>query len=133
MCAKGRRCAEAQLLCSSRRGRGPEDLEAPRESRSAATEKRKALVRLTLRSATLAYGVSALGESPPTAAVYGPHATPAPVFLKRNAKSRMKPGSRPNPKPSRSPNNAMERSRILVTDHAVACSAPSIRLAHLGR
>ena len=31
------------------------------------------------------------------------------------------------------PNNAMERSRILVTDRAYARSAPSIRLAHLGR
>lgn len=31
------------------------------------------------------------------------------------------------------PNNAMERSRILVTDRAFARSAPSIRLAHLGR
>src|SRR5687767_5252417 len=31
------------------------------------------------------------------------------------------------------PNNAMERSRILVTDCAGAHSAPSIRLAHLGR
>ncbi len=31
------------------------------------------------------------------------------------------------------PNNAMERSQILVTDRAGARSAPSIRLAHLGR
>jgi len=31
------------------------------------------------------------------------------------------------------PNKAMERSRILVTDRAIARSAPSIRLAHLGR
>ncbi len=31
------------------------------------------------------------------------------------------------------PNNAMERSQILVTDRANARSAPSIRLAHLGR
>jgi hypothetical protein len=31
------------------------------------------------------------------------------------------------------PNKAMERSRILVTDRAFARSAPSIRLAHLGR
>jgi hypothetical protein len=31
------------------------------------------------------------------------------------------------------PNKAMERSRILVTDRACARSAPSIRLAHLGR
>ena len=31
------------------------------------------------------------------------------------------------------PNHAMERSRILVTDRAYARSAPSIRLAHLGR
>jgi hypothetical protein len=31
------------------------------------------------------------------------------------------------------PNNAMERSRILVTDRAGARSAPSIRLAHLRR
>jgi uncharacterized membrane protein YhdT len=31
------------------------------------------------------------------------------------------------------PNNAMERSRILVTDRANARSAPSIRLAHLRR
>lgn len=31
------------------------------------------------------------------------------------------------------PNKAMERSRILVTDRAGARSAPSIRLAHLGR
>ena len=30
-------------------------------------------------------------------------------------------------------NNAMERSRILVTDRADARSAPSNRLAHLGR
>ncbi len=33
----------------------------------------------------------------------------------------------------RAPNNAIERSRILVTDRAIARSAPSIRLAHLGR
>ncbi len=32
-----------------------------------------------------------------------------------------------------SPNKAMERSRILVTDRAGARSAPSIRLAHLRR
>ena len=31
------------------------------------------------------------------------------------------------------PNNAMERSRLLVTDHASACSAQSNRLAHLER
>jgi hypothetical protein len=31
------------------------------------------------------------------------------------------------------PNNAMERSRILVTDRAIARSAPSIRPAHLRR
>jgi hypothetical protein len=31
------------------------------------------------------------------------------------------------------PNNAMERSQILVTDRADARSAPSIRLAHLRR
>jgi hypothetical protein len=34
---------------------------------------------------------------------------------------------------TRSPNNAMERSRILVTVRAYARPAPSIRLAHLGR
>jgi hypothetical protein len=34
---------------------------------------------------------------------------------------------------TRSPNKAMERSRLLVTDHAIACSAPSSRLAHLRR
>jgi hypothetical protein len=33
----------------------------------------------------------------------------------------------------KTPNKAMERSRILVTDRADARSAPSIRLAHLGR
>jgi hypothetical protein len=31
------------------------------------------------------------------------------------------------------PNKAVERSRLLVTDHAFACSAPSNRLAHLER
>jgi len=31
------------------------------------------------------------------------------------------------------PNKAMEPIRIAVTDHAFACSAPSIRMAHLGR
>jgi hypothetical protein len=36
-------------------------------------------------------------------------------------------------KETNEPNNAMERSRILVTDRASARSAPSIRLAHLGR
>jgi len=34
---------------------------------------------------------------------------------------------------TRSPNHAMERSRLLVTDRAIARSAPSSRLAHLGR
>ena len=34
---------------------------------------------------------------------------------------------------TRSPNKAMVRSRILVTDRAGARSAPSIRLAHLRR
>src|SRR5690606_6504618 len=29
------------------------------------------------------------------------------------------------------PNKAMELMRMLVTDHAFACSAPSIRIAHL--
>ena len=31
------------------------------------------------------------------------------------------------------PNKAMEPSRVAVTDHAGACSAPATRLAHLGR
>jgi hypothetical protein len=31
------------------------------------------------------------------------------------------------------PNEAVERSRLLVADHAFACSAPSNRLAHLER
>ena len=31
------------------------------------------------------------------------------------------------------PNKAMERSRLLVTEPALAGSAPSNRLAHLGR
>ncbi len=31
------------------------------------------------------------------------------------------------------PNNAMERSRVAVTDRADARSAPATRLAHLGR
>jgi hypothetical protein len=34
---------------------------------------------------------------------------------------------------TRSPNKAMERSRLLVTDRAIARSAPSSRLAHLAR
>ena len=34
---------------------------------------------------------------------------------------------------NQAPNNAMERSRMLVTDRAFARSAPSIRLAHLER
>ncbi len=37
-----------------------------------------------------------------------------------------------NRKPTE-PNNAMERGQILVTDRAIARSAPSIRLAHLDR
>ena len=38
-----------------------------------------------------------------------------------------------NQKKKTEPNNAMERSRILVTDRAYARSAPSIRLTHLER
>ena len=44
--------------------------------------------------------------------------------------SRMK---REHQKEKLTPNKAMERSRVAVTDHADACSAPATRLAHLIR
>ncbi len=87
----------------------------------------------------------------PTASGYGPHATPIPVYFgcrARNQKRfRFSPGRRSANKidPARmtslriqkikptAPNNAMERSQILVTNRAGARFAPSIRLAHLDR
>ncbi len=78
-----------------------------------------------LRAATIAFSVSALEirtrfRSPPRRRSTK---TTKPMRMMRDHQ---------NQKPL-TPNNAMERSRILVTDHALACSAPSIRLAHLER
>ncbi len=122
MCATGSRGASASLL-------RPAD-DQKREGRGLLTGAKVERLASAVRFASLPRPASGCDaqpsliaywryvKSPPTASVYGPHATMIPVRVGRSANSRMVPAGNPNQKTNQSPNKAMELTRMLVTDRA---------------
>ena len=122
--ATGSRCAIAQLLRPAGESERKE-LGLLASAKVAVLAPAELTPGSPLRAATIAYSVSAVesGRGSGLRHAGGARKTTEATRMMREHQKQRRPA----------PNKAMERSRIAVTDRADARSAPSIRLAHLGR